>query len=47
MMSKAQRIYYEYARKEKVKKELEEYAKQLKEYEQQNKSEYYYRNNLT
>jgi hypothetical protein len=33
MMSKQQRLYYEYSRKERVREELIEYIKSLKEYE--------------
>jgi len=33
MMSKQQRLYYESANKERVKQELVEYVKQVKEYE--------------
>lgn len=31
MMSKAQRIYYEQCKKERIRKELAEYARQMKE----------------
>jgi len=34
MMSKQQRLYYEYSRKERVREELIEYVKQIKELEQ-------------
>ena len=34
MMSKQQRLYYEYANKERVRQELIEYVKQQKELEQ-------------
>jgi hypothetical protein len=33
MMSRAQRIYYEQCKKERIQKELAEYAKNMKEYE--------------
>ena len=41
MMSKQQRLYYEQARKEKVKEELAEYAKQLNDYEKMKKYEFF------
>jgi len=34
MMSKQQRLYYEYSRKERVREELIEYVKQIRELEQ-------------
>ena len=33
MQSKQQRLYYEYSRKERVREELIEYVKQLREFE--------------
>ena len=35
MMSKQQRLYYEYANKERIRKELAEYIKQEHDYRQQ------------
>ena len=40
MMSKQQRLYYEYANKERVQKELVEYYKQLKEIQDKYRSYY-------
>ena len=34
MMSKQQRLYYEYSKKERLREELAELAKQLKEFEE-------------
>ena len=40
MMSKQQRLYYEYANKERVQKELTEYLKQLREHQDKYRSYY-------
>lgn len=42
-MSKQQRLYYEYANKERVRKELIEYVKQVREHENKSLLSTYFR----
>jgi hypothetical protein len=42
-MSKQQRLYYEYQNKDRVRQELIEYVKQVKEFEKYKQTEFRYR----
>ena len=42
-MSKQQRLYYEYQNKDRIKQELVEYVKQVKEYENRRELQFRYR----